>query len=826
VTVATVRAPFLDFASFSAEEAPPPTPMRMPASTRSPFLSVYELDGQAAEAPQDSPQREAFATLVDELHDEEFDEALHELESHARGLHDQQLAAGATRTDADRVLTQHFAQLIQESEAMVDAMAREFGSRDETGLVDHEFDAFLDEYTPSTPLAPEFENFFGSLLKKVGKVAKAAAGAAWKGIKAVALGPLFGQLRKLLRPIINMVLRRAIGALPVAVRPLAQKLAEKLGLAKPAVAAPPPVTAAPSAPDAAALDAAAAAASEPSADPAGTPTLEPAGADAPAPQQELDELIGSAFLAQNEDELNLEAAQLQNEYAAGSAPVFAELDDAREQFIQELNELRDGESAEPYIQNFLPAVMTALQLGIKVIGRQRVINFLSPLLAKLIGGLVGPANAPALSQAIVDSGLKLLNLEMSEAKQSGLAGSAVAATVEETLGRVAALPEYVLDNQELLEGFALEAFEQAAAANLPAVFPEATYRRRPDLLEAGVNAGWVLLPLRGRKRYKRCSRVFKVRVSPHMAEEVESFESAPLSEYLEDTLGVPEGSELEAEVHLYEALPGTTLADIARGERETLGAGLSDEANASQLHPLTPRASAVLLGRPGLGRASMFDPRRLAVGQRFYHLAIPGRRPLGMHGHHHGHHPHRSRLRRRFHLNVTLDSIQDQVRVCLFLSEVKAQQLAVQMRQQANVGLIAAGFRKRLARRLPRMFAGMAPRRLRIVHAAMPPGQRPGQALRNLPQVAASAFAGKLQAWLVKGFAHFLGSQSQAFLAATQDPADGVTLQFTIEHPPGLKALCQAAVQPGAAGASVAPAIAEGAEPMVRVAVVAGHRCA
>src|SRR5262249_51043137 len=157
-----------------------------------------------------------------------------------------------------------------------------------------------------------------------------------------------------------------------------------------------------------------------------------------------------------------------------------------------------------------------------------------------------------------------------ESEMPRLASSAVAATVEETIGRVAALPDYVLDNQELLEGFALEAFEQAAAANLPALFSPAVYRQRPELLEAGVNAGWVLLPLRGRKRYKRCTRVFKVRVSPHMADEVESFEGAVLSDYLRDQFGMAEGDEVEAQVSLYETLPGTSLADIAHGERDTL----------------------------------------------------------------------------------------------------------------------------------------------------------------------------------------------------------------------------------------------------------------
>ncbi len=108
------------------------------------------------------------------------------------------------------------------------------------------------------------------------------------------------------------------------------------------------------------------------------------------------------------------------------------------------------------------------------------------------------------------------------------------ATLEETLVRVASLPNHVLDNQQLLEGFTLEAFEQAAAANLPALFADATYKKRPELLEGGVNASWVMVPLR-RPRYKRCSRTFNVTITPHMAEAIEGFDGASLSE-------VPAGS--------------------------------------------------------------------------------------------------------------------------------------------------------------------------------------------------------------------------------------------------------------------------------------------
>jgi hypothetical protein len=416
-----------------------------------------------------------------------------------------------------------------------------------------------------------------------------------------------------------------------------------------------------------------------------------------------------------------------------------------------------------------------------------------------------------------------MNLEMSESDEAELASSAVASTVEEMVSRVASLPDYVLDNQELLEGYALEAFEQAAAANLPAVFSESTYRKRPELLEGGVNAAWVMLPLRGRKRYKRCSQVFTVRISPYMANEVESFEGAPLSEYLQDLLSVPEGGEVDAQVHLYETLPGTTLGDIARAERAVMGPGLSDEVNASQLHPLTPQAAAVLLGKPGLGRLSpaASPGGSLAAGQRLFHLAIPGKRPLFASGS--GHH-HRAHLRRLLHVRIRLDAQQDQVRTCVFFSEATAQKLAVRLRQSTNLGQLAAGFQRAIASRLKRIFSGDADCRLRLIHAGQRPGQSAGAALNNLPTGASQAFASQLQGWLVQGFAEFVKTQGARFVAATENADDGVSLSFTIEHPPGLKELAQAMVEHGRPGAVAVPAAAS-TRPTVRVDVFPGHRC-
>jgi hypothetical protein len=335
-----------------------------------------------------------------------------------------------------------------------------------------------------------------------------------------------------------------------------------------------------------------------------------------------------------------------------------------------------------------------------------------------------------------------------------------------------------------------------------------------------VNATWVMLPLR-RPRYKRCSRTFNVTITPHMAEAIEGFENTPLSDYLQDQLGLPEGEDVQAEVHLYEVIPGGSAADIGRNETETPGLGAADEVTLSQLQPLTHEAAGMLLGKPGLGRELFAGStvRTLAPGHRVYHMAV-GRRPLTIAAA-----LCRRRVRRLARVKVILDVPKDEMRVCVFFSEVKAQRLAVRLRQQSHIGSIAVSFHKLLGRRLPNILHGRRPRRLRIVHPAVTPGAASTAALTRVAAIVPRGFVGKVQEWLTAAFAEFGKTQAQKFLTAAEDPADGVTLVFTIEHPPGLKEIGQLLAQQGAAATGLAESIAKAAAPPVRVEARAGHKC-
>jgi hypothetical protein len=653
------------------------------------------------------------------------------------------------------MLEQYFEPLLREANAMIGAAAAEIGRRDLGGLTDNEIETIVDRYQPSADLSPAFENFFGKLKKAITKVVKKGVDLAKKGISVAAklgLGPILDKLKALIKPLLKRVLQFAIGKLPTQLQPIASKLAERLPFLKEA--------------------------GEDEAPESGGAT----NRDFAKIQHEFNERMASLLFAPSEVEQDLELAQVQSESNGAAGYSLADLDRAREQFVDDLGRLKEGEDPTPYVENFLPAILPALKIGLKLVGRKRVVDFLAKFLAKLIQRFVGPQYAPALSQAMVDVGLRLISLETTPAEESRAAGSAVAATVEETVRRVAGLPDYMLDDQQLLEAFALEAFEQAAAANLPPVLPEETYRKRPDLREAkSVRGAWMMMPLRGRrKRFKKFSRILRTRLTPQKAASVETTDGAPLSQFLEEQFGLEPGEEVDANVHLYETTPGMLASDLTRLEQNTRGLG---SAAAYQfLHPLTPHAAGVLLGEPGLGREvepqQLDNPYATDAGRRLYYLEIPGKRPLTTPG------PGgQSIIRRRTRVSLKLNFPANHILVRLYLSEKRAQELAVKLRQQSHLGAVIAHLRGVLERGLrSALTRGFG--RLKIVHEAVTPDNVLG-ALRRLPSLVPQALCGRVLEWVIKGLSDYLKQQSQQFITATEDAADGVTLVITLGNPPG-----------------------------------------
>ncbi len=63
--------------------------------------------------------------------------------------------------------------------------------------------------------------------------------------------------------------------------------------------------------------------------------------------------------------------ELYHEAQAPADTALSELDQARERFIHELSQLKEDEDPTPCLENFIPAILPALKLGLRLVGRQR-----------------------------------------------------------------------------------------------------------------------------------------------------------------------------------------------------------------------------------------------------------------------------------------------------------------------------------------------------------------------------------------------------------------------------------------------------------------------
>lgn len=113
------ESPFLDIKSFVTEEIVSES-YEASTTTVSPFLSLYEAESGGMV----DHQSEEYVTFLNQLYDEEFDEALSSLVDEATEIYETHFGSEHESGDpravgyqAERLLNQHFAPLVAESHA-------------------------------------------------------------------------------------------------------------------------------------------------------------------------------------------------------------------------------------------------------------------------------------------------------------------------------------------------------------------------------------------------------------------------------------------------------------------------------------------------------------------------------------------------------------------------------------------------------------------------------------------------------------------------------------------------------------------------------------
>ncbi|MPY47644.1 hypothetical protein [Streptomyces acidicola] len=599
-----------------------------PTALDSPFRAA---DRQTGRGPVDA-ESEAVRELLAELYEDELEESLAELLEETAAFHAQHAATTVGRPDPRAVeapAREWLEPLARQTEAMLESVAEAAGNADAPSLTEAELEELFASAVPPTALGetPAFENFFGAIAKFAKKAVKGAVNLAKKGVRAVGkvmpVGLILGQLKKIVGPLLQRVLKIGIGRLPAPLRPVAATLAKKLLREAPETEAEQAESLA-HAPTAHALG------QDPEAttpSPAAELALEAAGTVAglllARDEQESEDWLAEAGAVLSGERAEAEA------YAQDVPAAEAEaLDEARERLTEALSELSEGGDPRPALEEFIPLVMAALPLvrkGISVIGRDRVVNMLAGLLAQLIGKWVRPREANILARAIADTGLKLLSLEAEAEDPRRTAATALTATVEDTVRRLARLPAEELEDPVRLEAAAGSAFNAAAAANVPA----SLLREDLEELEArGLNGTWLHLPRTKprRFRYKRFSRSFEVTLEARQAAALRTAEGVRLDTLLRDRFRV-RTYPVRIVVSLYEAMGGGVWArQIAVAEKKH-GRGRGPVA----LLPLTRQAAGTLLGHPGLGKDGTrpVKGRPLAPGTRLFGIELVGHRTSG-----------------------------------------------------------------------------------------------------------------------------------------------------------------------------------------------------
>jgi hypothetical protein len=738
-----------------------------------PFITRYD-----GESPVNL-EAQMVEQAITELFDRDFNEAVSNLamEAAARAQHYGETvgevsshSAFTAGSEVQNMLAEWLAPLQASTERLFEqagsaAMQQQFETMSES-----EFDTFFETYMPQPGVVqPEFEDFLKKAWGKLKRIAKSAVNVAAKGIGAVAklampIGVLLKKLVRLVRPLLNRVIRFALGKLPPSLRPAATLLGKRLGILREA---------------------------------ASNEVLEQEDEAATMPEaetitQSFDAGVATLLFARDENEgemfLNEESQETLDETVASP---LSELDAARERFVSDFARLQADENPEPVIQQFIPAILPLLRVGITVIGRQRVVNFLAGYLARLVKPYVGPAAATALSRALVSVGLRMITLEVQTESDPRIAARAVATTLEDTVRRINQFGfenfEGFGDNleqQQMLETVASEAFFEATMAHFPQqLLDGGRLAEREMFFETSAEVGtWVAKP---RPRYKKYTHIFEVTITPQIAAQIQTFGNQPLSAFLRSHDFRLPG---KARVHLYEAIPGTLLSQIAMLERRTPGLGSGNVAAFSKIHPLTTRAAGLLLKEPGLGRdvaaGFLVSRNNVGVGQRFYYIETTQGHAVAPVG----------RAGRPSEVNVTIDLPSNQVRVSVFFSEADAQRIVAT--GPAASAMTAVRIAESLIGAVTASITQGGPGKHITFNREMQ-GQLEGE---DFWQRIAGEAAKRVVKWLLEELAKALVKMIKAALVryfnarlaefgnATRNAADGVTVVLVFSHP-GLQIL-------------------------------------
>jgi len=764
------------FAAFAETPTSPSLASRIAVATGlSPFA---EFEGPLGSDNSD----EQIEQVLAELRDEAFDAAVANLAEETEQAVEERFQGEAMLygPERERFARSWLAPLHFEADQYLSSLERELADLVPGEIEQDELDARLDQLDPQVgDLTPAGEEFIGSLVRKAKKAIRSVANTAKKVGAAAApllsplLAPVLKRLRGLIQPLLERVLRFAIGRLPEPLQPAARVLARRLLKKMPEATVPATPTA-----------------TATSAEPMPEPVTD-APPMAAATPTDTDDLVESFDLSLAEAIANPAAFEADNEFFGEETPgslieshELADLAAARRALIAGLSREANEADITAEIEQFAPALLAALRVGLRLVGRPKVVSLLAGYLGKSIAPWVGPDQSGPLSRAIVDAGLRTVSLESEadgrfDVHEVDPGAAALGGVIEDTVRRLAEQENWLFEHDDLAEVAVAEAFGEAAASFYPQDQLRGEMQLAPSLGGAFVSR----LP-QAMRAYAKYDRVPEVSISARTAQALPAFGGGDLAGAIQAAGG---RFPLRAKMHIFEARPGSTVAAMLRhdrvGRRPALG-----------VFPLNRRAAGALLREPALGvrvpPRFLRSHRRLAAGQRIYVLepldpalqvASAGGRGIA---------PGRVWL--------TLNPRKSRITAGFYLSEPEAQSIAQTLRSGKG--------HAELLRLLATAYRSFAQRASETGATGATAGEDGADgedvaafAARNgghLPQGFAAVLRKRIGAWALPAIAEWLRGNADAFERAAAHPDPGVRLRVRLEGVPGLAQLVQGAPVP------------------------------
>lgn len=751
--------PFLE--SFGTGEDKPRAPAYAAwGEVSTPFAEV------ASPAARQSESDRLYAEALGELRDEAFDEALAFLaeeteQAVADRFTNEAPLAGPER---ERYAENYLSPVRFEAEQYLDSLQEGLADMDIASLSEEQVDEVLERFDPQPrDLSPAAEEFIGKLVSKAKsavKVVARAAGAAAKvagKLAAPLLGPVLKKLRGLVQPLLRRVLAMAIGRLPAPLQPAARKLAAQFPML---------------------------ASEQEQFETDAEAGVSPANLTDVAMLAESFDAAIAQSLAFGGDHEEAFAGE-RDEADAGSRELEA-LALARADLIARIRNAGDEEDLAPAIEQFVPAVLGALRLGISLAGRPKVVGFLANYVAQLIKRWVGPEQSQPLANAIVDTGLRLATLEAEagsapEVSEDEAGPVALASVIEDAVRRLAEQDDSVLETEELMQLASAEAFSEAVSSHFPGQFLRAELQQAPSL-----GGTFVARMPHAVRTYSKYSRVPEVEITPQVADALPAFGGATVGAALRAAgAALP----LRARMHIYQATAGTTVSSTLRQDRGAAAAGAA-------AYPLTPAAAGLLLREPRLGvavpPAYLQLRHRIAAGQRFYVLEPVGEAAGLLRA-------AAPAARAASRVTIRVNQRRGRVTVSFYLAEDEAQAIAAAIRKGHGAHPLLQALTNAW-RALDRAAAASgAPVPMQSEDEGPAPGA--GRATRLVKPSVAVPLRRELARLVLPALAEWSRTNVDAFARAAAHPEPGVTIRLALTSVPGLAAGCATCGSPAVARA-------------------------